>query len=499
VATSIDLPLRRRVARLSLATVLLIGLALLLVCLVAWLASGASSGSREGRLPIGISYSRPRAAVFLAVLVSVAAAFVGLAALHTAASMRVLARDRRIPQPLSVRAKRTRALVLGPLAVAGLGLDRELEAPPGLLPERPAGPGVLVRSTVLIPAHNEALTIGATLSSLRAQHRQPDRVIVIADNCTDDTAGIARGQGAEVVATVGNTEKKAGALNQVLADLLPTTDERDVVMVMDADSTLSTDFLQVGLGRLEADPDLMAVGGLFYGEDDGGLIGQLQRNEYTRYQRHVMRRRGKVYVLTGTGTIFRALAFRAVADARGVLIPGPPGRVYDTLALTEDNEMTLALKTLGAKLTSPPECRVTTEVMPSLRALWRQRMRWGRGALENLGAYGLTRATLLYWGQQLGLGYGVIALNTYLLLILVTALAADGIDVYWFWVVVGLVFVLERLVTVWRVGWRGRLLAAPIVIELCYVVVLQATFVASLVQIATGRRAGWNYVPRESA
>ena len=63
-----------------------------------------------------------------------------------------------------------------------------------------------------------------------------------------------------------------------------------------------------------------------------------------------------------------------------------------------------------------------TEVMPNLGALWRQRMRWQRGALENIGAYGLTRATLRYWLQQLGIGYGTVALNAYLLLMLVTLL-----------------------------------------------------------------------------
>ena len=75
---------------------------------------------------------------------------------------------------------------------------------------------------------------------------------------------------------------------------------------------------------------------------------------------------------------------------------------------------------------SPMQCRVVTEVMPTLRALWRQRMRWQRGALENIGAYGLTRTTLRYWLQQLGIGYGTIALNAYLLLMLITLLAADS-------------------------------------------------------------------------
>ena len=63
-------------------------------------------------------------------------------------------------------------------------------------------------------------------------------------------------------------------------------DDRDVVMVMDADSVIVPEFLQTAMGRLEADPDLIAVGGVFYGEPGAGLVGQLQRNEYTRYQRH---------------------------------------------------------------------------------------------------------------------------------------------------------------------------------------------------------------------
>jgi len=267
---------------------------------------------------------------------------------------------------------------------------------------------------------------------------------------------------------------------------------------MDADSVIVPEFLQTAMGRLESDPDLIAVGGVFYGEEGPGLVGQLQRNEYTRYQRYISRRLGKVFVLTGTASLFRAYALKAVADSRGTLIPGHPGRVYDTLAMTEDNEMTLALKSLGAKMISPMQCRVVTEVMPTWGALWRQRMRWQRGALENIGAYGLTRATLRYWLQQLGIGYGTIALNAYFLLILITLLAADDFELVWFWASIGLIFVVERLVTVWPIGWRGRALAIPLVIELAYDFVLQAVYVKSLIDIATGRSAGWNYVPREA-
>ena len=320
--------------------------------------------------------------------------------------------------------------------------------------------------------------------------------MVIADNCTDATVEVARQHRVEVVETVGNTEKKAGALNQELARILPDAEPRDVVLVMDADSTIAPVFLESALARLEADPNLVAVGGLFYGEDGGRILGQYQRNEYTRYQRLVARKLGRVFVLTGTASVIRAYALRAVAESRGPLLPGPAGKVYDTQALTEDNELTLSLKTLGARMTCPPECRVTTEVMTTWRDLWRQRLRWHRGALENIGAYGVTRATALYWGQQLGLAYGVLAFQSYLVLMTVSLLAADSIRWSPFWIAIGMIFVVERLVTVWRAGWRGRVLAAPMFPELAYAVYLQACFVTSIGQILRGRKADWNYVPR---
>jgi cellulose synthase/poly-beta-1,6-N-acetylglucosamine synthase-like glycosyltransferase len=281
--------------------------------------------------------------------------------------------------------------------------------------------------------------------------------------------------------------------------MFPRIDDGDVTMIMDADSIIVPEFLETAMGRLEADPDLIAVGGVFSGEQGGGLVGQLQRNEYTRYRRQISRRRGKVFVLTGTASLFRTYALKAVADSRGSLIPGDPGHVYDTLAMTEDNEMTLALRSLGAKMISPMQCRVITEVMPALSALWRQRMRWQRGALENISAYGLTRATVRYWFQQLGIGYATVALNAYLLLMLITVLSADGVEIIWFWAGIGLVFVVERVVTVWPAGWRGRLLAFPLVIEIAYDLILQAVYVKSLIDIASGRSAGWNYVPRQVA
>jgi cellulose synthase/poly-beta-1,6-N-acetylglucosamine synthase-like glycosyltransferase len=461
---------------------------------VAW---GSEAKTAVGRLPVAAAAAIPSVSLIIAAGAAVAGFFVGLAALHAAAAMRVLARDRRIPHPLTPELQKLRSVMLTPLGPSVVRLAEEPELPPSKLAHSDHAAAGRLRLTVLVPAYNEALTIAATLESLWSQTRPPDRVVVVADNCSDDTATIAGANDAEVFSTVGNVDKKAGALNQALAELFHEIDARDVVMVMDADSVIAPEFLETAMERLEADPDLIAVGGVFYGEPGAGLVGQLQRNEYTRYQRVISRRLGKVFVLTGTASLFRTYALKAVADSRAQLLPGDAGGVYDTLALTEDNEMTLSLKTLGAKMISPMQCRVTTELMPSWRALWRQRMRWQRGALENIGAYGLTRATLRYWLQQIGIGYGTVALNAYLLLMTITLLAAGSFQLLWFWVGIGSIFVVERVVTVWPAGWRARLLAFPLVIEIAYDLVLQAVYVKSLFDIATGRAAGWNYVPRQ--
>jgi hypothetical protein len=116
-------------------------------------------------------------------------------------------------------------------------------------------------------------------------------------------------------------------------------------------------------------------------------------------------------------------------------------------------------------------------VMETWRALWAQRLRWQRGAVENLGSYGLRPSVMRYWAQQLGIGYGVIAIAAYLLLILVFLLAIDEWVWFPFWIGVGALFVLERVVTVWKGGWRARLLAVTLFPELVFAMFLNVVFV----------------------
>ena len=59
------------------------------------------------------------------------------------------------------------------------------------VPVRPAG----VQGAVLVPAHDEAQGIAATLDGLRAQLQPQDRLLVVADNCSDETAEVAAARG----------------------------------------------------------------------------------------------------------------------------------------------------------------------------------------------------------------------------------------------------------------------------------------------------------------
>ncbi|WP_258141829.1 MULTISPECIES: glycosyltransferase family 2 protein [unclassified Arthrobacter] len=347
--------------------------------------------------------------------------------------------------------------------------------------------------TVLVPAHNESAGITETLHSLNNQTHRPDRIIVVADNCTDDTEELAMAQGAEVIRTVGNKDKKAGALNFALSQLLPDADPEDLFLVQDADSQLALDFIENATRNLLADDLLGAVGGVFSGGPGGGFVGHLQRNEYARYARDVKRLHGKCLVVTGTAALFRVKTLRDVVAARltGTLPPGNgKGGVYDTSVLTEDNELSFALLTLGYRIKSPSNCTLVTEVMPTWRELWSQRLRWKRGAVENCVQYGWTKVTRPYWGRQFLSMIGVIVTLAYFGSLLFALISGMGLNLQPFWITVTGIFILERIVTVRFRGWRYMLLAATMY-ETVIDIFLQAVHAKAYLDAAFNRKKVW--------
>jgi len=90
------------------------------------------------------------------------------------------------------------------------------------------------RIAVLIPAHNESIGLQPTLADVKSQLRAGDRLLVVADNCTDETAAVAASSGVEI--TVRNDPTKIGkgyALDWGLNYL--AADAPEIVIMIDAD------------------------------------------------------------------------------------------------------------------------------------------------------------------------------------------------------------------------------------------------------------------------
>ncbi|WP_322409369.1 glycosyltransferase family 2 protein [Microbacterium invictum] len=343
----------------------------------------------------------------------------------------------------------------------------------------------------VIPAHNEEAGIAHAVLGLQQQTTPPDHIVVVPDNCTDSTAAIAAELGADVWPTTENTAKKAGALNQVLAVMLEELEDHDLILVQDADSALDEAFIATALREL-ASPRIGAVGGVFRGSEGGGFVGHLQRNEYARYGRDVRRLEGKCLVVTGTAAVMRVGVLRRIslARAKGLLPAGDGhGGVYDTTVLTEDNELTFAIKHLGYEVLSPAGCTLTTEIMPTWGELWRQRLRWKRGAVENCVQYGLTRVTWPYWGRQLLTMAGCVVTYLYLATI-VFAVVTGQLGLQPFWLCVTAIFVVERVVTVRDRGWR-YMLPAALMYELLLDVFLQLVHTKAYLDALTRRQRAW--------
>lgn len=332
----------------------------------------------------------------------------------------------------------------------------------------------------LVPAHNEEESLAAALRSLLNQTLQPDEIIVVLDNCTDRTPAIAADFAPVVRAyvTVDNRLRKAGALNQAIEERIVGLGDDDAIIVMDADCEIVPTFIEKAEAAMAE--DVGAVGGIFMAKDGAGMLATLQSSEYARYAREIARGKARAKVISGTAALFKVKALREVARARSTgRLPGGRDQVYDTAALTEDNELTLALKHLGYRCVSPKGCKVHTEVMLTLPKLYHQRLRWQRGAIDNLRSYGLTRVTRPYIARQVLMGLGVPINIAFWFIVVYSLLLLGGLSTRPLWLGLTALFVFERVWTVRKVGRSSMLTAMAIVPEMFYDTFQQFIFVAA--------------------
>lgn len=334
----------------------------------------------------------------------------------------------------------------------------------------------------IIPAHNEAHCITATIEGLQAQTLPPDHIIVAADNCADDTARVARDAGAEVIETIDNAGRKAGALNQALAKVV---DKYDVFFIGDADTVIVPDWMEHALAEM-IDPNVGAVGAIFTGDRADTWLTRSQTCEYARFADEIDYT-GRTFVVTGTAAIFRREALQDVHDRFG--------RFYDEANICEDFRITTDILACGWKTRSPQEAIAVTETMPTVSMLFKQRIRWYAGALQTVQGHGVKPYMLVYLKQQILLALGTLAFWAAWAVTVATTLA-DGFYMAPLWAVVGGIFYLERVVTA-PVG--HRLYAATLIPELAYAIVLQCAYITAVAKHATGRKVAWHHLNGETS
>ncbi len=237
----------------------------------------------------------------------------------------------------------------------------------------------LPRFAILIPAHNEAGGIAEAVKSVFALDYPPERfsAIVVADNCTDDTARIARLMGAEVYERFDEHDRAKGyALRWLLRQLSLEGRTFDAYVVMDADSRLSANFLMRMAESLERGAVVAQGQYRVLNANDGWTAGLRAIaialfNHLRPLGRSVF---GWSAGLKGNGMVFH----HTVIERFG----------WDAFALAEDAEYHIRLIEAGIRVMYVPEAVVSAEMPVSLEQADSQQHRWERGRIELARASG---------------------------------------------------------------------------------------------------------------
>ena len=291
------------------------------------------------------------------------------------------------------------------------------------------------RVAVLVPAHDEALHIGATVTALARELRVHDRLIVIADNCSDNTAQVvsalaAPASGATIKAIERHDPANVGkgfAISFGVEHL--AADPPDVVVLVDADCRTTTGTIAAlaqaarrtagpvqGEYLLAAPPNASPLGRV-------SALALIVRN---RVRPRGLARLGLPCLLTGSGMAFPWSVLRGAPETRGNLV--------------EDMVLGLELALQGHPPRLCPQAQIASELPEGGRAAHRQRRRWEHGQLHTLGTYvprllaaGIARRDPGLLGLAADLAVPPLTLLVIMqVFVLLVALAASLVGVTWF-------------------------------------------------------------------
>lgn len=238
-------------------------------------------------------------------------------------------------------------------------------------------PGSL-RLVVLVPAHDEEEGIGATLESLAACEypASSHRTVVIADNCGDRTADLARAAGAEVWERTDPERRGKGFAVAWALERRPAPDEEvDAVVLVDADCLVSANLLGAIESRLRGGVEALQVDYLA-GNPEASPVSALRFAAFALAD--TVRFLGKQRLGLSCGLVGTGMAFTAAA-----LRESP----WTTTGLVEDGEYHMRLVLNGVRAEFVPEAWVSQAVPTTLRASADQQARWEKGRLDLIRAW----------------------------------------------------------------------------------------------------------------
>lgn len=231
---------------------------------------------------------------------------------------------------------------------------------------------------IIVPAHDEAKIIAKTIYSLSAliYPKQLYDVFIVADNCTDETATLAQNLGVNVLERTHKTKKGKGyALRWAFDQILESEEAYDALIVIDADSLVSGNYLEVMNYYLEQGSRVIQSGDLVLPEPgnwsvEATQIGFLLYNYVKPLGRKVLNFN---MGLRGNGMCFSTDVLRTI-----------PWKAW---SLTEDVEYGLTLILNGFNIDFAPEATVHAQMPVEADNAESQRSRWEIGRFQIIKAY----------------------------------------------------------------------------------------------------------------
>lgn len=247
-----------------------------------------------------------------------------------------------------------------------------------LLPRRrspaPSSVGPRPCVAVVIPAHNEATVLESTIRSIRPQLVPGDRILVVADNCTDRTAAVARRLEVEVVERFDAHHRGKGyALDCGVSHLDREGNPPGLVILVDADCTVQPGAIEtlarqvITTGRPAQADYLLERPPASGPRDQVSALAFLVKN---RVRPTGLRRAGLPCLFTGTGMAF---PWHAIVNA--------PLASAD---IVEDMKLSLDLSLRGLSALYCADARVTGRLPVGMKVAYVQRTRWEHGHLQTV-------------------------------------------------------------------------------------------------------------------